>query len=54
MAIPFLFDFWSVIQKVKFLEELKTASFSVLSKYKEQNFCIPQILSNSFQKSIIH
>lgn len=41
--IPFLFGFWSVIQKVKFIEELKMASFSVLPKYKEWNFCIPQI-----------
>lgn len=28
VVIPFLFDFWSVVQKVKLFEELKTASFS--------------------------
>lgn len=27
VVIPFLFDFWSVIQKVKLFEELKTAFF---------------------------
>lgn len=35
VVIPFLFDFWSVIQKVKLFEELKTASFFVLPKYKK-------------------
>lgn len=54
MDIPFLFDFWGVIQKVERFEEHKMALFSVLPKYRERNFCIPQILSNSFQKFIIH
>lgn len=35
VVIPFLFDFWSVIQKVKLFEELKTAFFFVLPKYKK-------------------
>lgn len=35
VVTPFLFAFWSVIQKVKLFEEFKTASFFVLPKYKE-------------------